>query len=356
MTDASKESSPQKRQPSRGKQLLQNLLLSAGVFLLCIVLAEIGLRFAGYGNLEIYEPDAKLYWRLKPNQDCFTKVDRQPVHINSHGTRGPEFAVAKPPDTFRILSLGDSRTFGWGLSETETYSAELGRLMQAQSGSSNRIEIINAGVNAWSYAQMLVFYRDFAAIWQPDLVIIGEANLWTQFSEQNDAQFVKKFMSRVRLKNFLRRFALYHYVVEVKLKDFYERHRTKFVPVNPQQDQLFKEQQQANPDAAFRTAIAGLCQAVRTNGAQPVLLYLPWLDNLTTTNENPSLHIKQAVAAELQVSFVDATSLLASNATSYYLEADPVHLNAAGNQRVAELLFTNLLTGENFPRKRTSAR
>ena len=26
-----------------------------------------------YGNLEIYEPDAKLYWKLKPNQDATRK-------------------------------------------------------------------------------------------------------------------------------------------------------------------------------------------------------------------------------------------------------------------------------------------
>ena len=99
----------------RWKRLLQNLALSCVTFFLCVAALEIVLRLAGYGNLEIYEPDAKLYWKLKPNQDCFTKIDHKPVHINSHGTRGAEFTVEKPANTFRILSLGDSRTFGWGL-------------------------------------------------------------------------------------------------------------------------------------------------------------------------------------------------------------------------------------------------
>ncbi|HEX5221444.1 MAG TPA: SGNH/GDSL hydrolase family protein [Verrucomicrobiae bacterium] len=334
-----------KPQSSRWKRLLQNLTLALGVFLICALGAEMALRLAGFGNLEIYEPHPRLYWRLKPNQDCFTKVDRKPVHINSHGTRGPEFTAKKPPGTLRILSLGDSRTFGWGLSQTQTYSEALGRLLQERFGFTNKVEVINAGVNAWSYPQMLVFYRDVAAAWQPDLVILAEANLWTQFSEHNSEAFVRQFMSRVRLKNFLRRFALYHYVVEVKLKDFYERHRTKFIPVDPQQDPLFKEQQQDDPDAVFRTAIASLCSLAISNGAQPVLLFLPTCDDLTTTNKSRVLRVKQEVAATLGIPLVDATTQLVPQSKALYLEADPVHLNATGNQLVAQLLAGQLSAG-----------
>src|SRR2546425_511746 len=98
--------------PRRWKGWLQNLALALGTFLLCAAVLEAVLRLNGYGNVEIYEPDPKLYWKLKANQDCFTKMGHKPVHINSHGTRGPDFETAKPPNTIRILSLGDSRTFG----------------------------------------------------------------------------------------------------------------------------------------------------------------------------------------------------------------------------------------------------
>jgi len=134
---------------SRWKRLAQNLVLSLGVFLLCAGAFELLLRLNGYGNLEIYESDPVLYWKLKPNQDCYTKVDHKPVHINSHGTRGPEFLTQKPANSFRILSLGDSRTFGWGLSESETYSGVLQNLLQKEAPAGKRIEVINAGVNAW---------------------------------------------------------------------------------------------------------------------------------------------------------------------------------------------------------------
>ncbi len=121
-------------------------------------------------------------------QDCYTKIDHKPVHINSQGTRGPEFQVEKPPGTLRIVSLGDSRTFGWGLTEAETYSGGLQRLLQEKFGSQKKVEVINAGVNAWSYPQMLVYFRDIALKYQPDIVILGDANYWTQFSEKNNVR------------------------------------------------------------------------------------------------------------------------------------------------------------------------
>src|SRR5262245_11771761 len=122
---------------------------------------------------------------------------------------------------------------------------------------------------------MLVFYRDVAAAWQPDLVILGEANLWTQFSEKNSSEFVKSLLTRVRLKNFLRRFAIYHFVVEVQLRLFYEKNRSKFIPIDPQKDTLFKEQQQSDLNAVFRAAIEGICTVARSNHAQILLVHIP---------------------------------------------------------------------------------
>ena len=366
------------RKASRIRRLLQNLALSAGVFLLCTLGCEVVLRFAGYGNLEIYEPDARLYWRLRPNQDCFTKVDHRPVHINSQGTRGPEIETPKPTGTFRILSLGDSRTFGWGLMDDDTYSRRLEKLVGEAVGrehstldiqhstpketlistlspsegerenrrlslsEAKHVEVINAGVNAWSYPQMAVFFREVGLRLQPDVVILAEANFWTQFSEKNDPEFVKKFLWRVRLKNFLRRFAIYHYVVEVQLQDFYQRNRTKFIPVDPKQDALFKEQQQTDPDAVFRIAIEDLCRTARSNHVQPLLVFLPTLDDLQATNQSRVLRAKQAVAGALRVPLVDLTARLSPPGKALYLEADPVHLNVHGNEIVAQQIFETI--------------
>jgi len=324
----------------RWKRFLQNAALAVITLGLCFAGFEVALRLAGYGNVEIYEPDPVLYWKLKPRQDCYTKIDRKPVHINSLGTRGPEFSPAKPPNTIRILSLGDSKTFGWGLTEKEAYSGVLETLLQEKAGTSRKIEVINAGVNAYSYPQMQAYFKNVALKYSPDMVIIGDANLWTQFSDANSPEFVKKFMMRVRLKNFLRRFAMYHYVVEVKLKEVYERQRTRFIPVDPKQDTLFREQQAKDPDAFFRNSIEGLCRLAMTNGVQPVLLYMPSLTTLKQSGEtNNVCRAKTVISQALNVPFVDMTPALISKADELYLEGDPVHLNVAGNQIIARKLF-----------------
>jgi lysophospholipase L1-like esterase len=324
---------------SRWKRLAQNLSLSGAVFVLCFLALEVLLRMIGYGNLEIYAPDEKLFWRLKPNQQCFTKVGRKPVRVNSHGTRGPEFSATKPPGTIRILSLGDSRTFGWGLAEEETYSSRLERLLQAHVGDRARIEVINAGVNAWSYPQMLVYFRERGLAFSPDLVVLADANLWTQFSEQSSPEFVRSFLRRVWLKNFLRRFATYHYFIEIQLRDYYERHRSKFIPVDPRQDSLFPEQQQADPDAVFRDAIESLCRMAQTHGVRPVLAYLPIEGDWTLTNTPAPLRAKRLAAEKTGTPFVDLTEVIRSEGKALYLEADPVHFNARGNDLIARRLF-----------------
>jgi lysophospholipase L1-like esterase len=326
----------------RWKRWLQNLTLSVTVFLFCLVAFEMVLRFCGFGNLEIYQPDPKLYWRLKPNQDCYTKIGHKPVHINAQGTRGPEFQTEKPSGTLRILSLGDSITFGWGLTDDETYSRCLERILQQRVGPGRTVEVINAGVNAWSYPQMFVYFRDFGLRYHPDFVVVGEANLWTQFSEKNSPEFVRQFMQRVRLKNFLRRFAIYHFVVEVQLQEFYQRERTKFIPVDPKQDALFKAEQQSDPDAVFRDAIENLCRVAQTNQVRPVLLFLPSVDQLTATGRVNRLELKRAASVKFGVPLVDMTADLKPQGKALYLDADPVHLNAQGNAMVADRLFETI--------------
>lgn len=326
-----------------GRRWLHKVALFCGTFVVCAIVLEVVLRLLGYGNLEVYEADRTLYWRLKPNQDCYTKVGRRPVHINMHGTRGPGFRADKPANVFRILSLGDSRTFGWGLDDAETYSRRLEQLLQQSIGTGRTVEVINAGVNAWSYSQMQVYFREEGLRLRPDFVIVAEANLWTQFSEQNSPEFVDRFLWRVRLKNFLRRFAAYHFFIEVQLQDFYARHRAKFVPIDPKQDQFFKEQQQEDPDRVFYAAMENLCLSAKTNGITPILLFLPFAGDLSATNESQVLRIKRRVADRVGVSLLDLTPELMPQGKALYLEDDPVHLNARGNAIVAERLFEYLI-------------
>ena len=149
-------------------------------------------------------------------------------------------------------------------------------------------------------------------------------------------------MNRVRLKNFLRRFATYHYVVEVKLKEVYERQRTRFIPVDPKQDELFKEQQAKDPNAFFRTHIEQLCGLALSNRVQPILLYIPTLQELEASEPSNVLKAKTQVSRQFQVPLVDLTPDLKPKGKDLYLDADPVHLNVPGNEIIARRLLTTI--------------
>ena len=324
------------------KRFLQNSALVLVTFILCFVALELVLRFAGYGKVEVYEPHPTLYWRNKPNQDAFTTINNKPFRTNSKGTRGPEFSEQKPPNTIRVITLGDSTTFGWGLADDETWPAKLEEYLQAGIGESKDVEVINAGVNSWSYAQMFVYFRDYAVEYDPDFVILAEANLWTQFSEKNSPEFVQSFLRRVWFKNLMRRSAIFHFFLEVKLRDLYARTRQYFIPVDPANDTFLKEQQQEDPAAFFQESMENLVQLARSNNIQPVIAFLPNLHDFQHTN-NLALKAKLQATKKLDVPFVDLRPEIRPRGEEVYLEGDLSHFTEEGNEIIARKIADTML-------------
>ena len=323
------------------KRFLQNSALVLATFVLCFVALEVLLRLAGYGKVEVYEPHPTLYWRNKPNQDAFTTVNRRPFHVNSKGTRGSEFTKEKTPNTIRIITLGDSTTFGWGMADDQTWPAKLEEYLQAEIKGKD-IEVINAGVNSWSYAQMFVYFRDYALEYDPDFVILAEANQWTQFSEQNSPDFVKSFLRRVWFKNLLRRSAIYHYFLEIQLRDLYTKARARFIPVDAANDTFLKEQQQEDPAAFFQNTMEDLIHLARTNDIQPIIVFLPNMHDFLHTN-NLALKAKLQATRKLDVPFVDLRPEIRPRGEEVYLEGDLSHFTEEGNEIIARKIAGTML-------------
>lgn len=114
-----------------------------------------------------YSPTLK--WTLKPNQNAFT-IDA-PVSTNSHGFRGSEVAVPKPPRVFRIVLLGDSITFGLGTRLEAMYATKLQAALDARHGT-GRFEIINMGVPGYNTRQELIALKAKGLEFEPDLAVV----------------------------------------------------------------------------------------------------------------------------------------------------------------------------------------
>jgi len=95
------------------------------------------------------------------------------IKINSHGLRDREFPLYKEKDTYRILALGDSFTFGTGVDNQETYPKYLEGLLNSSSLNKNKYEVINAAVFGWGPYQEYIYLKEKGMKFKPDLIIVG---------------------------------------------------------------------------------------------------------------------------------------------------------------------------------------
>jgi lysophospholipase L1-like esterase len=119
-------------------------------------------------------PDPLLGWRNLPGY--IGDNLGAPVRHNALGLRGPEVPVEKPPGTLRVLLLGDSTIYGHGVEEAATFGRVLEARLQARLPEA-RLEVIDAGVPAYSSLQSLRQLRYVLADTSPDVIVIG--NMWS---------------------------------------------------------------------------------------------------------------------------------------------------------------------------------
>jgi hypothetical protein len=112
-------------------------------------------------------------WVLRPNAVTQVKLRefRYRVETNSLGLRGPEIAPPPAPGGQRILLLGDSFTFGWGVDDPQTYGRVLERRLTARRPG-QAVEVLNAGVPAYSTRNEWAFFSDRGVKLRPTLVVL----------------------------------------------------------------------------------------------------------------------------------------------------------------------------------------
>jgi lysophospholipase L1-like esterase len=155
------------------RDLLINLALLAAATAFALFLSEVGLRLAGRGPLYVsperdrfWQHDPLLGWAHRPGQvgTFATEQFRTSIHINANGLRDRDHTYERLSDSERILVLGDSFAWGYGVEERQRFSQLLETSMD--------VEVINAGVSGYSTDQELLWFRDEGAKYDFDLVIL----------------------------------------------------------------------------------------------------------------------------------------------------------------------------------------
>ena len=93
------------------------------------------------------------------------------IAISAHGLRDRLYGP-KSPNTFRILTLGDSFTFGFGVEALDAYPKRLESILRVRTAVP-AFEVINGGASGYATNQELVFLHEEGLSFQPDLVLIG---------------------------------------------------------------------------------------------------------------------------------------------------------------------------------------
>jgi len=158
-----------------------NLNLSLVVIVLLIIITETGIRIRDHYDpifRPVYLEDRFIIPKGSGNTygpfplGSTGMTHGHEVRINSLGFRGAEYPIQKPANTFRILVLGDSITFGQGIEEGEIYTSLLEKALVARHPE-QKVDVINTGVMGYSAVDEMNTLSKVGDLLNPDLILIG---------------------------------------------------------------------------------------------------------------------------------------------------------------------------------------
>ena len=149
-----------------------NVAVAAVATLVGLGVIEVALRvcdvdvasYHAIGGFTVYDP--VLGWRLAPGRSAVFRGAHfsASVQQNAEGLRDRHYPYERTPGRPRVLVLGDSFVWCWGVAADECFTERLEAALAPA-------EVINAGVPAYSTAQAVLFYEREARRYRPDLVI-----------------------------------------------------------------------------------------------------------------------------------------------------------------------------------------
>jgi len=112
--------------------------------------------------------------------------DKKVMYYNSEGFRGPEFTKDKPENTFRILTVGGSSTFGAGVVDNETYPYYLQELFD-ETNLDFKVKVINVGIpGAWSDDEVTLILTGMKSRKNPSALLAYDPDLFIVLDGAND--------------------------------------------------------------------------------------------------------------------------------------------------------------------------
>ena len=265
--------------------------------------------------------DAKLGWRNIPDWSATTNGRR--LTINSKGLRDREHSYDKPKGTKRILVLGDSFAWGYGVADHEIFTKRLQHLLRQKPISpTDRYEVINTGVSGWGTDQEYLFLQQEGFEYSPDVVVVA---FFIVNDIQNNATSVQYGMQKPVFLN--RRLDLAN--VPVPKPSF--RHE----PIRGKEDALeitIAIIERMNDECRKRN-----CRLVLMKFGQ----FLPEI-GMTPRNQEANRRLKRELAGRMRIPYFDLDDVFTAqgiSAETLLRGNDDGHWNEKGHRLVANYLY-----------------
>lgn len=165
---------------SRIKSALGSAVLFAGTLICAFALFEAACRTivddGMHYHLEMWKyavelkavaDDPAIGHRHQPGRSA--RLMGVEVHINELGLRDDPVDIGA--ETTRILMLGDSVTFGWGVPQEQTVSARLE--ISLADTLQRKVDVINSGVGNYNTAMEVAWFERDGVALEPDVVVLN---------------------------------------------------------------------------------------------------------------------------------------------------------------------------------------
>ena len=352
-------------------KLAGTLLLITGGTLAGLLLAELALVLFHPQKIRVtgavvnffvqYDPD--LGWvnrkgaggELRPPDDSLPPTK---ITINAEGFRGKVVQVPKAKGRKRILFLGDSNTFGYGVDEGTRFSNLLERRLDGY-------DTVNLGVFGYGTDQEAILFEREGVRFEPDLVIVafspGDLN---DNRSSIDTGVSKPYCTlengRIKLNNVP--------VPQPGTRTLMKQ-GTPFGQILYRNSHLYRlvaerlnESRMFMPDSVFEMSegegmqvtmaiLEGMSRVCRENGSRFAVLLLShgaWIEASAKKRQQDVGYypVLARMLAGRGIKVIDTTEKFVEETAKgrkLFFDRDPVHLNAEGNRVAAEILHQGLL-------------
>lgn len=339
----------------------REILLLFWVSVFCFIILETLARYLwgkqpdSYGYPPgLFLPDETKGYKYKPGFTGYfpnSPYDKIYIEINSKGLRDREHDYKKSPGVIRILGLGDSITFGAGVSFEDTYLRQLERKL---AGAGFSTEIIKAGVNSYEFDQEYTYFAEEGYKYDSDVVVLG-----LFLNDIREITFEEVRKQKLDTENLLKdegagisrqdrsreKMTWKDGVVRIcRVCEILRSARRNSYNLRYFQEGVMEEWTKNWP--GFEKKLVGFADELEKSGAKLIIIVFPQTEqfrhsyNLT---KMPQERL-QKMGEEYGIEVVDLLPYLdAPNFREIYLAGDSIHFNKNGHNIISDVLYRVLV-------------